>query len=118
MQNDKTLKTKNEKDRRLREKRQNNVKRFMEEKKVRLDEVIEDRSLWLLKAVIDKLYLHSFYLSLSFHSQQIGVKQGRAMEKLKLAHAKQLEEFSTDVHKVMTETLAKTDTITSIETVL
>lgn len=33
--NDKTLKTKNEKDRRLREKRQNNVKRFMEEKKVR-----------------------------------------------------------------------------------
>lgn len=35
VQNDKTLKTKNEKDRRLREKRQNNVKRFMEEKKVR-----------------------------------------------------------------------------------
>jgi len=34
VQNDKTLKTKNEKDRRLREKRQNNVKRFMEEKKV------------------------------------------------------------------------------------
>lgn len=40
------------------------------------------------------------------------------MEKLKLAHAKQIEEFSTDVHKVLTETLAKTDTITSIETVL
>lgn len=35
VQNDKTLKTKNEKDRRLREKRQNNIKRFMEEKKVR-----------------------------------------------------------------------------------
>lgn len=34
VQNDKTLKTKNEKDRRLREKRQNNIKRFMEEKKV------------------------------------------------------------------------------------
>ncbi|KRG07134.1 1-phosphatidylinositol 4,5-bisphosphate phosphodiesterase isoform X2 [Drosophila mojavensis] len=65
VQNDKTLKTKNEKDRRLREKRQNNVKRFMEEKK------------------------------------QIGVKQGRAMEKLKLAHAKQVEEFSTDVQKLM-----------------
>lgn len=32
--NDKTLKTKNEKDRRLREKKQNNIKRFMEEKKV------------------------------------------------------------------------------------
>ncbi|KPU77402.1 uncharacterized protein Dana_GF19456, isoform B [Drosophila ananassae] len=65
VQNDKTLKTKNEKDRRLREKRQNNVKRFMEEKK------------------------------------QIGVKQGRAMEKLKLAHSKQIEEFSTDVQKLM-----------------
>ena len=37
VQNDKTLKTKNEKDRRLREKRQNNIKRFMEEKKVRHD---------------------------------------------------------------------------------
>ena len=35
VQNYKTLKTKNEKDRRLREKRQNNIKRFMEEKKVR-----------------------------------------------------------------------------------
>ena len=34
VQNDRTLKTKNEKDRRLREKRQNNIKRFMEEKKV------------------------------------------------------------------------------------
>ncbi|XP_041450456.1 1-phosphatidylinositol 4,5-bisphosphate phosphodiesterase isoform X1 [Drosophila obscura] len=65
VQNDKTLKTKNEKDRRLREKRQNNVKRFMEEKK------------------------------------QIGVKQGRAMEKLKLAHSKQVEEFGTDVQKLM-----------------
>lgn len=42
VQNDKTLKTKNEKDRRLREKRQNNIKRFMEEKKVRKQE-----ALWL-----------------------------------------------------------------------
>lgn len=33
--NDKTLKTKGEKDRRLREKKQNNIKRFMDEKKVR-----------------------------------------------------------------------------------
>lgn len=33
--NDKTLKTKGEKDRRLREKKQNNLKRFMDEKKVR-----------------------------------------------------------------------------------
>lgn len=32
--NDKALKTKGEKDRRLREKKQNNIKRFMEEKKV------------------------------------------------------------------------------------
>lgn len=32
--NDKTLKTKGEKDRRLREKKQNNIKKFMEEKKV------------------------------------------------------------------------------------
>lgn len=32
--NDKTLRTKGEKDRRLREKKQNNIKRFMEEKKV------------------------------------------------------------------------------------
>lgn len=32
--NDKTLKTKGEKDRRLREKKQNNIKRFMDEKKV------------------------------------------------------------------------------------
>lgn len=31
--NDKTLKTKGEKDRRLREKKQNNIKRFMDEKK-------------------------------------------------------------------------------------
>lgn len=31
--NDKALKTKGEKDRRLREKKQNNIKRFMEEKK-------------------------------------------------------------------------------------
>lgn len=34
--NDKTLKTKGEKDRRLREKKQNNIKRFMDEKKVSL----------------------------------------------------------------------------------
>lgn len=34
--NDKTLKTKGEKDRRLREKKQNNIKRFMDEKKVRI----------------------------------------------------------------------------------
>lgn len=33
--NDKTLKTKGEKDRRLREKKQNNIKRFMDEKKVK-----------------------------------------------------------------------------------
>lgn len=33
--NDKTLKTKGEKDRRIREKKQNNIKRFMDEKKVR-----------------------------------------------------------------------------------
>ncbi|ALC48869.1 norpA [Drosophila busckii] len=33
--------------------------------------------------------------------KQIGVKQGRAMEKLKLAHAKQVEEFATDVQKLM-----------------
>lgn len=33
--NDKTLRTKGEKDRRLREKKQNNIKRFMDEKKVR-----------------------------------------------------------------------------------
>lgn len=52
------------------------------------------------------------------YSQQIGVKQGRAMEKLKLAHAKQVEEFSTDVQKVLNETRPQTDTITSIETVL
>lgn len=32
--NDKTLKSKGERDRRLREKKQNNIKRFMEEKKV------------------------------------------------------------------------------------
>lgn len=32
--NDKTFKTKNAKDKRLREKKQNNIKRFMEEKKV------------------------------------------------------------------------------------
>lgn len=35
--NDKTLKTKGEKDRRLREKKQNNIKRFMDEKKVRCE---------------------------------------------------------------------------------
>ncbi|KAM7349193.1 no receptor potential A isoform 1-T7 [Cochliomyia hominivorax] len=33
--------------------------------------------------------------------KQIGVKQGRAMEKLKLAHSKQVEEFSTDVQKLL-----------------
>lgn len=33
--NDKTLRTKGEKDRRLREKKQNNIKRFMDEKKVK-----------------------------------------------------------------------------------
>ena len=32
--NDKTLKTKQEKDRRLREKKQNNTKKFMDERKV------------------------------------------------------------------------------------
>lgn len=34
--NDKTLKTKQEKDRRLREKKQNNTKKFMDERKVQL----------------------------------------------------------------------------------
>lgn len=34
--NDKTFKTKNAKDKRLREKKQNNIKRFMEEKKVNI----------------------------------------------------------------------------------
>ncbi|XP_075154817.1 no receptor potential A isoform X2 [Haematobia irritans] len=33
--------------------------------------------------------------------KQIGVKQGRAMEKLKMAHSKQVEEFSTDVQKLL-----------------
>lgn len=33
--NDKTLKTKQEKDRRLREKKQNNTKKFLDERKVR-----------------------------------------------------------------------------------
>ncbi len=33
VQNDKTLKTKGDKDRRLREKKQNNTKKFMEERK-------------------------------------------------------------------------------------
>ncbi|XP_055923291.1 1-phosphatidylinositol 4,5-bisphosphate phosphodiesterase isoform X2 [Eupeodes corollae] len=65
VQLDKTLKTKNEKDRRLREKKQNNIKRFMEEKK------------------------------------QIGNKQNREKEKLKNAHTKQVEDFSTDVTKLL-----------------
>lgn len=43
--------------------------------------------------------------------QQIGVKQGRAMEKLKMAHTKQVEEFSTDVQKVLSETLPQNDTV-------
>jgi hypothetical protein len=34
VQNDKTLKTKGEKDRRLREKKQNNTKKFMEERRM------------------------------------------------------------------------------------
>lgn len=38
--NDKTFKTKNAKDKRLREKKQNNIKRFMEEKKVCLINLI------------------------------------------------------------------------------
>lgn len=36
VQNDKTLKTKGEKDRRLREKKQNNTKKFMDERKMAL----------------------------------------------------------------------------------
>ncbi|XP_046801850.1 1-phosphatidylinositol 4,5-bisphosphate phosphodiesterase isoform X1 [Lucilia cuprina] len=48
--------------------------------------------------------------------KQIGVKQGRAMEKLKLAHSKQVEEFSTDVQKVLslTDTQPLNDTVASL----
>lgn len=33
------------------------------------------------------------------------------MEKLKMAHTKQVEEFSTDVQKVLSETLPQNDTV-------
>lgn len=54
VQNDKSLKTKNEKDRRLREKRQNNIKRFMEEKKVSR---IQSSFYFIIFLILLKFYL-------------------------------------------------------------
>lgn len=82
--NDKTLKTKGEKDRRLREKKQNNIKRFMDEKKVNLN---------FIDTKIDLLYKLS-------NSQSATIKQGREKEKLKMTHDKQLESLSHDLQKV------------------
>ncbi|KAF5282018.1 hypothetical protein FQA39_LY00542 [Lamprigera yunnana] len=61
--NDKTLKTKQEKERRLKEKQHNNTKRFFDERKTAT------------------------------------IKQGKAKEKLKLKHDKQLEMLSHDIQK-------------------
>lgn len=80
--NDKTLKTKGEKDRRLREKKQNNIKRFMDEKKV------------------DKLFSLVMNSTLFFSLQSATIKQGREKEKLKITHDKQLESLSHDLQKV------------------
>jgi phosphatidylinositol phospholipase C, beta len=89
--NDKTLKTKGEKDRRLREKKQNNIKRFMDEKKVRGVE----GGLW---EVAD---LPVF--------QSATIKQGREKEKLKMTHDKQLESLSHDLQKVRRPPLTSRD---------
>lgn len=50
--NDKTLKTKQEKDRRLREKKQNNTKKFMDERKTQM--IKQNREKEKLKVVHDK----------------------------------------------------------------
>lgn len=81
--NDKTLKTKGEKDRRLREKKQNNIKRFMDEKKV-------------FRIIF--VSIPSGTKSNNFQSATI--KQNREKEKLKVTHDKQLDELSHDVQKV------------------
>ena len=86
--NDKTLKTKGEKDRRLREKKQNNIKRFMDEKKVR----------FRVQCMYIQDHFNSFLFS--FSSQSATIKQGREKEKLKMTHDKQLESLSHDLQKV------------------
>lgn len=52
VQNDKTLKTKGEKDRRLREKKQNNTKKFVDERK--MAEIKQKKEKEKLKAKHDK----------------------------------------------------------------
>lgn len=52
VQNDKTLKTKGEKDRRLREKKQNNTKKFMDER--RMAKMKQNKEVEKLKARHDK----------------------------------------------------------------
>lgn len=84
--NDKTLKTKGEKDRRLREKKQNNIKRFMEEKKV--------------SSKLSVNVARNMRNLLFFDLQTAQIKQGREREKLKMTHEKQLESLSHDLQKV------------------
>lgn len=62
--NDKALKTKGDKDRRLKEKRANNIKKFMDEKK------------------------------------NLGIKQNREKEKLKVTHEKQMKDIDADMEGV------------------
>ena len=63
--NDKALKTKGDKERRLREKKQNNIKKFMDERK------------------------------------NVGIKQGREKEKLKVTHEKQVADLDKTVDTVI-----------------
>lgn len=102
--NDKTLRTKGEKDRRLREKKQNNIKKFMDEKKVGwhvFDPVVFDTNCDFSPA------------------QNATIKQGREKEKLKVSHEKQVEELTKDIQKVLTPPQYPPLTqVTCMETVL
>lgn len=65
--NDKALKSKGDKERRLREKKQNNIKKFMDEKK------------------------------------NLGIKQNREKEKLKVSHEKQVAGLDKEIDEVSFE---------------
>lgn len=68
----------------MREKKQNNIKRFMDEKKV-------------LKFLTSPKSCSQTVFSAS---QTATIKQNREKEKLKVTHDKQLEELDNDVQKV------------------
>lgn len=93
VQNDKTLKTKGDKDRRLREKKQNNTKKFMEERKTL--QVCTYRN-------FSSLTYERAFLCLSNFGDHLKpqIKHSREKDKLTVKHEKQKQDLIKEVNDV------------------